>query len=279
MSFKSGLQALVDKVPEIATPRGFLRGLLTVLVALIVPLIVLLVADRIAPWLGLVVQVLVFVGLYLLLRQFFGGREARLTYTDAFYGRFLPSVGLNLASLGYILFNGGGVPAGVEPTRFFPLILSAIAVIYLLVTSALIFVRAIQVAGVDSLAGVYVYFPDEGRRLESGLYGVMRHPVYAAFDRLVLAFALWNGSAYALLLGLIFIAVWHPVWIKIEEAELRPRLGKEYEEYAASVPAVCPHGLSGEATLWQVLTGRVAAEQTPELTDEGGSSRSSGNEG
>ena len=41
--------------------------------------------------------------------------------------------------------------------------------VYLIVTAFLIFVRALQVAGIDRLSGEYVYFPDEGQHVDVGL--------------------------------------------------------------------------------------------------------------
>ena len=60
--------------------------------------------------------------------------------------------------------------------------------LYLALTAVVLAVRAVQAAGVDTLTGVYIYYGDEGRAIESDIYSVMRHPAYAALDRLALAF-------------------------------------------------------------------------------------------
>ncbi|MFN2250650.1 MAG: methyltransferase family protein, partial [Anaerolineae bacterium] len=100
---------------------------------------------------------------------------------------------------------------------------------------------------------------------------VVRHPVYASIDRVALGLAFVNGSTYALLLAVIFVGVWHPIWIAVEERELVHRMGERYASSMRRVPAIWPQGFSGEAKLWQVLTGRDVMSGLPvDVDDEGG---------
>jgi protein-S-isoprenylcysteine O-methyltransferase Ste14 len=258
-----GLAVLTDKVPEITTPRGIARAVVTVLVIAGVALAALVIVEAWSPVLALVLQIAVYVLTYWLISQAVFGRRLRLSYADAFFTRFLPSVGLNLASALYVLLCNGWI-LGLTYVPIVPKPLAAILDVYLVVTGLLLILRVVQLAGVDTLFLVYNYYPDEGRRHSGSLYRLIRHPVYAGMDRLVLALALWNGSAYALLLAVLFIFAWHPRWYGLEEEELLERFGEEYRTYRERVPAVFPLGARGEVAMVEALTRRSA-----ELLQEG----------
>jgi protein-S-isoprenylcysteine O-methyltransferase Ste14 len=121
--------------------------------------------------------------------------------------------------------------------------------------------RAVQVAGVDTLLGAYSYFPDEGRFLRWSVYEALRHPAYAGLARLALAFGLWNSSAYALLLAVLFVAVWQPLWYGIEERELVERLGDDYRAYRERVPALVPASPADELTVLEAIVRPSAAPE------------------
>jgi protein-S-isoprenylcysteine O-methyltransferase Ste14 len=209
------------------------------------------------------VQLVIYAITYVLLKGFFNGPAERVPYSTAFYNRFLPAAGLNFASLAYILFNHGRVVIeGQPPASLFPhwlvVWLFRLVALYLVLTAVALAVRVVQTIGVDTLFGTYIYYTDEGRAIESDIYGLLRHPAYAAMDRLALAFGLWNGSPYALLLAVLFVAVWHPIWYGIEERELVARFGDDYRAYRERVPAVVPRGLpAGELSLLEMLTRRA----------------------
>jgi protein-S-isoprenylcysteine O-methyltransferase Ste14 len=263
MSFIPGYESLVAKLPELSSVRGILRALATLIVVFGVALAALRFLDTPGTrFLALILQLVIYTVTYFLLKSFFHGPAERMPYATAFFNRFLPAVGLNLASLAYILFNHGTVviegrpPIGLftlRPVQWFFWLVA----LYLALTAVVLAVRAVQAAGVDTLSGAYIYYGDEGRAIESDIYSLMRHPAYAALDRLALAFALWNGSPYALLLALLFVAVWHPIWYGMEERELLARFGDSYRSYRETVPAVVPRGLpGGEINLIELLTRR-----------------------
>jgi len=263
MSFIPGSEALTAKIPELGGARGILRALATFLVVFGVALAALRFLDTpTTRFLALILQLVIYAVTYFLLKSFFNGPADRIPYATAFYNRFLPAVGLNLASLAYILLNHGTlVIEGQPPIGLFTLRpvqwLFWLVALYLALTAVVLAVRAVQAAGVDTLAGAYIYYGDEGRAIESDIYGLMRHPAYAALDRLALAFALWSGSPYALLLAVIFVAAWHPIWYGMEERELMTRFGDGYRSYRETVPAVVPRGLpGGELRLIELLTRR-----------------------
>jgi protein-S-isoprenylcysteine O-methyltransferase Ste14 len=255
MAIIPGWNTLIEKVPELATVRGFLRAAATFLGVLAITLIALLIAEGWSPFLALVLQLAVYLLLRWLIGAFFRGRKDRVPYHDAFFNRFLPASGLNLASMLYVLLTAGA-PGPDGPLGIIPAVVAWPGAAYLVASALLLFARAFQAAGVDTLFGVYVYYPDEGHQVDTQAYTVLRHPVYAALDRLTLAFGLWNGTAFALLLATVFVAVWHPAWYGIEERELVERFGDRYAGYREAVPAVVPSGLAGERLLWQTLFRR-----------------------
>jgi protein-S-isoprenylcysteine O-methyltransferase Ste14 len=260
MSFVPGLSTLVEKVPDLTTPRGIGRALLMGLGVLIGALAVLRLIDSFFAFGALLVQLGLYAVNRMLLADFFNGRRDRMSYTDGFFGRFLPAAGINLASLLFILSNGGGATdAKGHLIALTPWLIGRPIALYLFVTAGLLFWRSLRVTGVDTLAGAYIYYPDEGKQINDATYRLLRHPVYASMDRLALGFALWNGSALALLLAVIFAALWHPVWYGMEEAELIERFGDSYREYMARVPATMPSGPAGEINLLEALTRPAAA--------------------
>lgn len=75
--------------------------------------------------------------------------------------------------------------------------------------------------------------------LERGVYGVVRHPRYAAVFIGTLGWSLMSnyGAAYAVVVALvpgILVLIW------LEERELVERFGDAYRSYRARVPAVIP---------------------------------------
>jgi protein-S-isoprenylcysteine O-methyltransferase Ste14 len=163
---------------------------------------------------------------------------------------------------------GSAAPEG-ESLRLVPLPIGVILALYLGVTGLLLIGRTIQAAGVDTLSLVYSYHPDEGTRLTGGLYDLLRHPVYAGIDRVVLALGFANGTAYSLLLASIFVFVWHRIWIGLEETELTTRFGDDYRAYREAVPALAPTSIQGELALLEASTRRAPSVQAapPESED------------
>jgi protein-S-isoprenylcysteine O-methyltransferase Ste14 len=266
MRFLPGYDRLVETVPDLSTPRGVLRAVLTPIVIFLAALFLLNWLDNYSPFLAFLLQLVIFGLTYWLLRSFFDPHHHRLAYTDAFYNRFLPSAGLNMAGLVYILTSQG---PDAEAARLIPTVLGRLVALYLLVTGIAVLVRAVQAAGLDTLAGLYIYYPEGGRQLDWSIYKLLRHPVYSGVDRLALAFGLWNGSAYAILLAVLYAAVWHPIWYRLEERELVERFGEGYLAYRERVPAVLPSHPSEELRLLEALTRRPAADAAT-LPDAGG---------
>jgi len=74
----------------------------------------------------------------------------------------------------------------------------------------------------------------------SGPYACTRNPLYFGSTLLAVGFAVAGHSWIGAALIAAYFAVFYPSVIKREEAELRARYGRAYEEYAARVPLFWP---------------------------------------
>ncbi len=268
-----GLLKLVEKVPELATPRGALRAAVTAFGLMAVALIVLLYLDEVSLFIAFIVQLILYALNYWLLQQVIRGPAHRRAYADVFFNRFLPTAGLNLAFMFYILLTRGSVIPmdALSPetsVRLVPSLIGILLGLYFGITGLLLIARTVQAVGVDTLALVYSYHPDEGTRFTGGLYDLLRHPVYSGIDRVVLAFGFLNGTAYALLLTAVFVFVWHRIWIDLEEDELVARFGDEYEEFRRTVPALAASTLQGELAILEASTRRAPSVPVKAPEDE-----------
>ncbi len=203
-----------------------------------------LVSQGVVMWLGLAI-----VSQMIVRRSALKARWGERAFAVAF--RWLAIPGLSLIGAGLAHF------AWIEGTRVLPREIALIPYVYLLLSGIALWLRAILVFGIDNLSMMYVYFPDEGRLIDSNLYGVIRHPVYSAVLRVAFAFVLWNGSAFALFASLI-APLTMTAWLRwVEEPELIERFGEGYRAYRARVPAFFNLNPRSWPILWRFLaTGK-----------------------
>ncbi|MFX1367630.1 MAG: methyltransferase family protein [Promethearchaeota archaeon] len=98
---------------------------------------------------------------------------------------------------------------------------------------------AILTFGMDYMAVVYLYFPEESEIQEHEIYSVVRHPAY--FGGLLMGFGglIFRLSVYSILMFLIVYGVFR-LQARREEKELEERFGDSYREYMKRVPRLCP---------------------------------------
>lgn len=239
-----GWNALVDHLPEISTPRGFLRAAIMILLPFGISLGVLWMLRPRSAFLTLVAQVAVLLLARFLLADLL--QPTRRPYADAFFNRFLPTVGLHAATVLFILTSS---VADVAYEAVIPSVLGFVAFVYLGATGAGLLWRAGREAGIETLSNLYVYFPDDAPPVSGSVYSEIRHPWFAGLARVALAFAALNGTAFALVLAMLFVFVYLPSWIQLEEPELAERYGESYASFAARRPAMFPTSLAGEVDL------------------------------
>ena len=235
-----GMDQLRARVPDLNTPRGNLRVGLYVLAWFALVTFYFITTDKIPDW-SIDSQIVVIALGFLWLSLFFSRKKAykekygNLAYRNAFAHFGVPGLALILSAVfhtGYM--NGPFVPHGWWTDIFVPL-----GWLMLLVGAGL-WIRGIRAFGFDNLALLYVYFPEEGQIVDSNIYSVLRHPIYAAVLRVIIGLGLLNGNADAL--AFILLA---PLglfgWIRlVEEKELLERFGASYADYRKRVPAFWP---------------------------------------
>ena len=92
----------------------------------------------------------------------------------------------------------------------------------------------------DNLTLLYVYYPEEGRIVDSSIYSILRHPIYASAIRVWMGLALLNGNANSIIFS-IFVPLGLAGWIRlVEEKELIERFGQSYADYRKRIPAFWP---------------------------------------
>ncbi len=236
MKFK-GLDALRNHVPDLARPGGLWLAIGAILgVFAITSAFFWLVDLYFIEWLPDGEIVVLALG-FLIFSQFFTRKTiykqkfGELAYRNAF-ARFgvagLGIVSASLAHLGYIA--GPEIP----PVWWRPILITL--GILLVTTGILLWIRSVLVFGLDNLAMLYVYHPEEGRLVDTSIYNIVRHPVYSAALDIGIGLALIHANWYALLVALLlplFFAGWVRLW---EEKDLLERY-PEYAEYRKRVPA------------------------------------------
>jgi len=81
-------------------------------------------------------------------------------------------------------------------------------------------------------------FPDlrkEKSLINTGIYGLIRHPIYLGFILWQIGIAILMDAAYALIFFIFYILSYFPI-IYLEEKELIQKYGKQYQEYKKKTP-------------------------------------------
>jgi protein-S-isoprenylcysteine O-methyltransferase Ste14 len=235
-----GLDELAKHVPELNSTGGRVRIALYALSLLTLVTVYFIVTDNIPTW-SIDSQIIIVALGFLVLSLFFSRRQAykekygELAYRNAFAHYAMPGLALifgAIAHAGYM--NGPEIPQG-----WWTIVFLALGWLSLLIGTILC-IRSIFTFGADNLALLYVYYPEEGRIINSSIYGVLRHPIYAGVLRLFIGLALINGNAnsiaFAILIPLGFIG-----WTRlVEEKDLIERFGGDYLDYRKRVPAFFP---------------------------------------
>jgi protein-S-isoprenylcysteine O-methyltransferase Ste14 len=246
-----GMEQLRKHFPELNSKAGSLILGLSALGVLAATTIYFITTDQIPTW-SIDSQIVVIAIAFLMISFFFSKKKSyqekygELAYRSAFSHYALPGLAIMLAAIVHIGYmNGPELPPGTVRT-----VLTVIGAYWVIVGAAL-WIRSIFTIGFDNLAMLYVYFPEESRMVDTEIYSVLRHPVYAGVLRLGLGLALINCNANAL-----FFALLMPLgltgWIRlVEEKELLERI-PSYADYRKRVPAFWPH-LKDIGKYWKFL--------------------------
>jgi len=178
---------------------------------------------------------------FLILSRFFSQKKryqqkyGGLAYRNAFAHFAIPGLGI---ILGAVFHNGYMVGPEIPSGLWWENILVALGWVSVIVGAGL-WIRGVLSFGADDLALLYVYFPEEGRLVDSEIYSVLRHPVYAGVLRIGMGLGLIHGNWYSLIIT-ILMPLGMTGWIRlVEEKELIERF-PNYAEYRKRVPAFFP---------------------------------------
>ena len=232
---------ILDHVPELKHRSRRLSALLIALSCFAAATSGMVIVDSLWPQWTAAGQIAgIAIGFALAGQFFWRRREYRKKYGDQSYrNAFLHFMLPGLPFMFAAIFHTAYLPGMRLPLNGVTPIVSMIG-LYLLVTGALLYVRAYLVFGVDNLSMLYVYFPQEGRMVDSSIYSVLRHPAYSGAICIGMALGLWRGTAFSILFGL-FMPIGLTIWLRlVEEPELIERFGEGYREYRQKVPAFWP---------------------------------------
>ena len=235
-----GIEQLRARAPDLNTTGGVIRMVLYGLTWVILFTLYFIFTDRIPTW-SIDSQIVVITLGYVWLSLFFSRKNiykqkyGELAYRNACAHFAIPGLMIVFSAAAHTAYmNGPSIPRGWWTDIFIPL-----GWLMILIGAGLA-MRGVLAFGVDNVAMLYVYFPEDGRIVDSNIYSVLRHPVYAGVLRVVIGLGLLNGNANALafviLLPLLVFG-----WLRfVEEKELIERFGRSYLDYRARVPAFWP---------------------------------------
>ncbi len=253
----TGSSLLLSHVPELRARSRRLLAALIAVASFAVATAVMVTVDVLWPEWTLLGQIVIILIGFVVSAQFFWRRhEYRAKYGDrgyrnAFLHFVLPGLPFMFAAIAHNLYlPGARVLTGWATPA------AAMIGLYFIVTGAFLYVRSYMAFGVDNLAMLYVYFPKEGRLVNSSIYSVLRHAAYSGVIRVGLAFGLWRGTWFSLLFGL-FMPLGLTLWLRlVEEPELVERFGVSYEAYRLRVPAFWPRAQDVGKFMKFLVTGQ-----------------------
>lgn len=236
------LEKLRKHLPDLRTFWGLVRILLApVIIFLLVGQLFMMSDAFMGLWMldaEILTLAMGFLSLYLFfrLREPLVQRYSEQAYALGFKRFITPGLAIIVAVIVRIRYIGGPV----IPDRFLDPAGLLLGWLFILTGTGL-WLRSTLTLGIDSLTMTYVYFPHEGHRTESAIYGMIRHPIYSGVLQIALGLALLNGRWFALTLALVLgFFLWG--WVRlVEEKELIGRFGPAYEAYRKKIPAFCPH--------------------------------------
>lgn len=143
----------------------------------------------------------------------------------------------------------------VSPILMWFIILGGIITFYYLAGDATVFSKNMFTSLMVVPAFIYwIYFftaairqnkraalsADKAKRIvTSGVYGIVRHPIYSA--DILLGWSLFLlFPRWWVLIGIVWLSVIMLIWMRLEEKALTEKFGNDYLEYKHKVPMIIP---------------------------------------
>jgi len=106
----------------------------------------------------------------------------------------------------------------------------------------LVFIPIFFVSGYFAQSGLKKVFREERKKLEvirSGVFGIVRHPIYLGSILVFLSFVILSLSIASLIIWFVIIVFYYCL-SRYEERLLIEKLGKDYRDYMNEVPMLIP---------------------------------------
>lgn len=249
-----GLEELREHVPDLHSPAGSAWIAILGIGMFSLMIYSYTMVNRNLPIWGPDGQIIFTALGFWLLRNFFAKKEqyrerhGELAYRNALVRLVLPGLALIFASIAYT----GFIPGPRIPLDWWHAIRPYVGWYFTLV-GAVLWLRAVITFGLDNLAMLYVYFPEKGRQVDTSIYDILRHPVYAGALRLCLGLACLNGNIFAVIFGFLVFPFGLFAWVRlVEERDLIERFGEGYIDYRKSTPAFWPQ-LKNLGNFWKYI--------------------------
>jgi protein-S-isoprenylcysteine O-methyltransferase Ste14 len=155
-------------------------------------------------------------------------------YRRAFMREILFGVSLAFSQLMRPAVNGILIEG-----REIPLVPSAAVGLPLLLAGAGIVGLGVATLGVARTLFVYEYIPTDRPVTTSGIFQVLRHPMFLGGAMISLGLAVCTGSQVAIELGIINACI-VPIYVQLEDRRCCATLGLAYGDYRAAVGGVIP---------------------------------------
>ncbi|MHA2206288.1 MAG: methyltransferase family protein [Candidatus Thorarchaeota archaeon] len=266
-----GMDKLREKLPDypgrrlaLIPLRGFFAALLCYLSLISLIILPRLFSDNtflfaFEPYLPLIGSVLIAaLGLWLVGGMWNKREQMKTKYGDLAYQRMFPSglTGVALVLLAAFLgFTSIRSLPPVPPVNAITIqwstsllqligITTGIDILLRLVSSGILFLlgiltfrSAVFTFGLDYMAVVYLYFPEESEMQHHEIYSVVRHPAYFGGILVGAAGLMFRLSVYSILIFFVILAVFK-LQARREERELVERFGESYQDYMRKVPGL-----------------------------------------
>ncbi|MBA7526005.1 hypothetical protein ES705_18165 [subsurface metagenome] len=112
----------------------------------------------------------------------------------------------------------------------------ALFFIFLLLGLTVVF-KALHIFGIDNMALVYVFYPNESTLQNHEIYSILRHPAYHGLMLISIGSIFLRFSIYSVIYFLMFLVGINIHLKLVEEKELIGRFGEQYKKYRENVPA------------------------------------------
>lgn len=251
----NGFDKIAKHVPDLNSAGGRTKLALRFGGVFILTTAYFIISDQIPTW-TIDSQIVVIALGYLILSRFFTQKKIfvekykEMAYRQAFVKFAIPGLAIIFAAVAHITYMNG--PKFTQPA--ITTVLSVLGWLCVIV-GAVLFVRSLFTFGLDYITMVYTYFPEEGHIVNSSIYNVLRHPIYAGALRFGIGLACLNMGIYALSFA-VLLPLGLTGWVRlVEEKELLERF-PDYAEYRKNTPAFWPKIAKLPAFFNFLFTGR-----------------------